>query len=273
VANLYIVATPIGNLDDISARALVTLEKVDLILAEDTRTTRKLLNHYKIKKTLISFNEHNQQKRIPFVINTLTKGDVALVSDAGVPTISDPGQRLIAELHSRGIRVIPIPGPTAIAAALSASGITGNSFLFLGFLPRRQGERHRLLNSLISFDRTIIIFESPHRVLKTLNELALFWGDRNISVCRELTKLYEEIYKGSVSQAISHFANPRGEFTLVIEGNSGNKETWSQMELKTELLKLKTEGYKAKEAVELLANVSGHPKRLIYEMWLSNHVT
>jgi len=271
VPDLYIVATPIGNLADVTIRALDTLGKVDLILAEDTRTTKILLNHYGIKKPLISFNEHNQTTRIPLVIDALMNGDVALVSDAGVPTISDPGQRLIAETHSLGIRVIPIPGPTALATALSASGFDGNSFLFLGFLPRKKGERHRLLYSLGYYHQTIIIYESPHRLLRTLNELALFWGDRAVSVCRELTKLYEEIYRGSLIEAMSHFTNPRGEFTLVLEGNNANKETWSTVEVQSELSKLKTQGYRAKESIELLATLSGHSKRFIYENWLSNH--
>jgi len=218
---LYPVGTPIGNLKDISLRALELLKKVSLIAAEDTRHTRKLLSHYDIHTSLTSFYEHNQLRKIPYLIKKLKAGeDIALVSKAGMPGISDPGYYLIKEAVRGGIEIIPIPGPTALALGLVASGLSTQSFVFEGFLGRKKVEWLKKLNRLKEEERTIVIYEAPHRVRKILPEIRKILGDRQIAVARELTKKFEEIIRGKVSEveAIFEEKEPRGEFTLVIEG-------------------------------------------------------
>jgi len=220
MAELYLVATPIGNLEDITLRALRVLREVDLIAAEDTRTARKLLSHHGIRARLLSYNDHNKQARIPRILAALRQGAVALVSEAGMPGISDPGQDLVAAAAEAGFPVVPIPGPSAVTAALAVSGLPTRQFTYLGFLPRRAGERRRLLASLAAEPRTIVAFESPHRLRPALADLLAVFGDRRIAVCRELTKAFEEVFRGRISDALERFPEPRGEFTLVIEGAS-----------------------------------------------------
>ncbi len=215
---LYIVATPIGNLEDISLRALRILTEVPLIAAEDTRRTRHLLTTYGIKTPLTSYHEHNKKARLARLLSHLEKHDLALVSEAGMPGVSDPGYELIVVAIEHGIPVVPIPGPSAVVTALAASGLPTDEFVFVGFLPRKKGERRRLLEAISDEPRTIVAFEAPHRLLVALRDIKEVLGDRRIAVCRELTKLYEEIFRGLVHQAIEHFQEPRGEFTLVIEG-------------------------------------------------------
>ncbi|RLE06850.1 16S rRNA (cytidine(1402)-2'-O)-methyltransferase [Candidatus Aerophobetes bacterium] len=220
---LYPVGTPIGNLKDITLRALEILKEVDLIASEDTRHTRKLLSHYDIHTSLTSFYEHNQLKKTPYLIDCLKKGkNVALVSKAGMPGISDPGYYLIKEAVKEKIKIVPIPGPTALAIALVASGLPMDNFVFEGFLGRRKSERMKKLKKLREEERTIIIYEAPHRLKKTLEEIREVLGDRRIAVGRELTKKFEEIIRGRVSEAENIFKErtPRGEFTLVIEGKA-----------------------------------------------------
>ena len=217
---LYVIATPIGNLEDISLRALRLLQEVKLIAAEDTRTTRRLLNAYNIKTPLTSYHEHSKRAKLDYLLNYLEKEDMALVSEAGMPGLSDPGYELIVAAIERGISVVPIPGASAVITALVVSGLPTDQFLYVGFLPRRKGQRQRLLSSIIDEPRTIVAFETPHRLGEALSDIEEILGDRRISVCRELTKIHEEIFRGRVSQAKEHFVEPRGEFSLVIEGKT-----------------------------------------------------
>jgi len=217
---LYVIATPIGNLEDISLRALRLLQEVKLIAAEDTRTTRHLLNAHNIKTPLTSYHEHSKKAKLDYLLNYLEKEDLALVSEAGMPGLSDPGYELIVAAIERGISVVPIPGASAVITALVVSGLPTDQFLYLGFLPRRKGQRQRLLSSIVDEPRTIVAFETPHRLRKALSDIEEILGNRRLSVCRELTKVHEEIFRGRVSQAREHSAEPRGEFTLVIEGKT-----------------------------------------------------
>ena len=217
---LYVIATPIGNLEDISLRALRLLREVKLIAAEDTRTTRHLLNAYNIKTPLTSYHEHSKGAKLDYLLDYLEKEDLALVSEAGMPGLSDPGYDLIVAAIARGICVVPIPGASAVITALVVSGLPTDQFLYVGFLPRRKGQRQRLLSSIVDEPRTIVAFETPHRIRETLSDIEEILGDRRLSVCRELTKVHEEIFRGRVSQAREHFAEPRGEFSLVIEGKT-----------------------------------------------------
>jgi 16S rRNA (cytidine1402-2'-O)-methyltransferase len=215
---LYLVATPIGNLEDMSLRAIRILSQVRLIAAEDTRKTKRLLSAYNIKTPLVSYYEHSKLSKLSQLLRQLEEGDIALVSEAGMPGISDPGYELVTAAIEHGIPVVPIPGPSAVLAALAISGLPANQFLFLGFLPRRKGERRRLLQSIALETHTIVAFEAPHRLLKALADVLEVLGNRRIAICRELTKIHEEVFRGTISQALEHFTTPRGEFTLVIEG-------------------------------------------------------
>jgi 16S rRNA (cytidine1402-2'-O)-methyltransferase len=217
---LYVIATPIGNLEDISLRALRLLQEVKLIAAEDTRTTRHLLNAHNIKTPLTSYHEHSKRAKLDYLLNYLEKEDIALVTEAGMPGLSDPGYELITAAIDRGISVVPIPGASAVITALVVSGLPTDQFLYLGFLPRRKGQRQRLLNSIVDEPRTIVAFETPHRLREALSDIEGILGNRRLSVCRELTKVHEEIFRGRVSQAREYFIEPRGEFSLVIEGKT-----------------------------------------------------
>jgi len=220
VPALYVIATPIGNLEDISLRALRLLQEVTLIAAEDTRTTRRLLNAYNIKTPLTSYHEHSRKAKLDYLLDYVGKEDLALVSEAGMPGLSDPGYELIIAAIGRGICVVPVPGPSAVITSLVVSGLPTDQFLYLGFLPRRQGQRQRLLGSLVDEPRTLVAFETRHRLGEALSDIEGILGDRRLSVCRELTKVHEEIFRSRVSQVREHFAEPRGEFTLVIEGKT-----------------------------------------------------
>ncbi len=217
---LYIIATPIGNLEDISLRALRLLREVQLIAAEDTRTTRRLLTAYDIKTSLTSYHEHSKRAKLDYLLEHLKKEDLALVSEAGMPGLSDPGYELIVAAIGRGISVVPIPGASAVITALVVSGLPTDQFVYVGFLPRRKGQRQRLLNSIADDRRTIVAFETRHRLTGVLGEIEEILGDRRLCVCRELTKVHEENFRGRVSQARKHFVEPRGEFSLVIEGKT-----------------------------------------------------
>jgi 16S rRNA (cytidine1402-2'-O)-methyltransferase len=217
---LYVVATPIGNLEDISLRALRILREVGLIAAEDTRKTRRLLNAYDIHTPLTSYHEHSNKARLDHLLAHLEREDLALVSEAGMPGLSDPGYDLVVTGIDRGVPVVPVPGPSAVITALVVSGLPTDQFVYLGFLPRRKGQRQRLLSSMCDESRTIVAFEAPHRLREALTDIGEILGDRRIAVCRELTKIHEEIFRGMVSQAREHFAQPRGEFSLVVEGKT-----------------------------------------------------
>ena len=264
---LYIVATPIGNLEDVTLRALRVLRDVPLIAAEDTRTTRKLLARHAIRARLVSYNEHNKKARIPRLLASLQDGDVALVSEGGTPVISDPGLDLVAAAVEAGFDVRPIPGPSAVTAALAVSALPTRQFTYLGFLPRRSGERLRLFASLRDDPRTIVAFESPHRLARSLSDMRREWGDRRIAVCRELTKAFEEVFRGRISEALERFTEPRGEFTLVVEGAAGPAAP-SPDAARAELLRRKEAGEPAKVAVPEVVKLYGLPRRDVYRMWL-----
>ena len=221
---LYVVATPIGNLEDITLRALRILGAVGLIAAEDTRTARKLLNKYNIKTRLTSYFEYNKKLKLSMILDALTTADVALISEAGMPGISDPGYNLVRGAIENGFNIVPVPGSSAVVTALASAGMPADQFIFLGFLPRKPGERKRLLQSIAGEPRTIVCFESPHRLIRALTDVKEELGDRTIAVCRELTKIYEEVFRGKVSESIQYFKKPRGEFTLVIEGTGNIKK-------------------------------------------------
>ncbi|PLV59409.1 16S rRNA (cytidine(1402)-2'-O)-methyltransferase [Thermotoga sp. KOL6] len=220
MGKLIILGTPIGNLEDITIRALKTLKEVDLILAEDTRRTMILLNKYKIKKPLVSFNERNSKRRIKQIIPLLKEGkNVALVSDAGMPVISDPGFNLIEECWKEGIMVDVVPGPSALTSAVAVSGFPGSKFIFEGFLPRGKNRR-RLLRTLRDEKRPVVFFESPERLVATLRDILEILGDREIFIAREMTKIHQEFFRGKVSEAIEYFEKkkPLGEITVVLSG-------------------------------------------------------
>jgi 16S rRNA (cytidine1402-2'-O)-methyltransferase len=267
VGTLYLVATPIGNLGDITGRALETLGKVRLIAAEDTRQTRKLLDHYQIRTSLISYHEHNKLSRLAEVLAALDEADVALVSDAGTPALNDPGYELVKAALQAGYPVSPIPGPSAPLAALVASGLPTDSFLYLGYLPRKTGDRQTLLRKIAALPYTLIFLETPHRLISALQELQSGLGDRSIAVARELTKLHEEIYRGRLSQALAHFnAQPaRGEITLVIEGNKA-QIAWSEEDVNSQLEQLLSEGHSAAQSAAEVADQSGWPRRTLYRL-------
>ena len=266
--SLYIVATPIGNLEDVTLRALRVLGEVGLIAAEDTRVTRRLLQRYDIHTPLTSYHEHNKLAKLPKLLSTLVEKDVALVSDAGTPGINDPGQELVHAAVKAGVQVITIPGPSAVTSAIAVSGVPVDQFVYLGFLPRRRAERRRLLASLAPERRTIVAFETPHRLRAALEDILATLGDRPIAACRELTKLHEEVYRGVISEALLHFAKPRGEFTLVIEGSVEKETGGSQQEAREMLTRLRQEGLGAKEVVAQVAKKSGLSRREAYRLWL-----
>ena len=270
MGTLYIVGTPIGNLEDVSLRALRILGEVDLIAAEDTRRTRKLLTHYGIETPLTSYHEHNKLAKLDELLSTLQQKDVALVSEAGMPGLSDPGYELIAAAIARGIPVVPVPGPSALLTALVISGLPTDSFLYLGFLPRRRKERRQLLASVARERHTLVAFEAPHRLRASLADLKDVLGDRRIATARELTKMYEEVWRGSVSQALAHFEEspPRGEFTLVIEGAKGERVTWDEGQVMESLDELLAEGVERKEAVKTVSELASWPKREVYKLAL-----
>ncbi len=270
MSTLYLVATPIGNLGDISGRALRVLNEVGLIAAEDTRQTAKLLRHYDIHTPCISYHEHNKLVRLERVLEALQSGDVALVSDAGTPALNDPGFELVRAVITAGHKVSPIPGACAPIAALVASGLPTDAFLYLGYLPRKQQERARLLAEVAGLSFTLIFLETPHRLLASLSDLETALGDRQMAVTRELTKLHEEIFRGRVGEARQHFTQfpPRGEFTLVISGLPAGIERWTEGHLNAELeanLKL---GESASQLSARLATVSGWSRKEIYRQVL-----
>ncbi len=266
MSTLYLVATPIGNLEDMSARGLRTLREVWLIAAEDTRQTAKLLRHYDIHTPCISYHEHNKLVRVERVLDSLQDGDVALVSDAGTPALNDPGYELVRAVIAAGHEVSPIPGACAPIAALVASGLPTDAFLYLGYLPRKSGERERLLKQVSGHPYTLIFLEAPHRMLQALEHLQSALGDRQIAVGRELTKMHEEIFRGSLSEALKYFTDhpPRGEFTLVVEGSTNQAKRWTEERLDAELQILLTGGESSSHTAARLAESSGWSRREIY---------
>ena len=266
---LYVVPTPIGNLEDITLRALRILGEVGLIAAEDTRVTRKLLSRHSIRAPLTAFHEHNKARKLPELLRRLSDEDIALVSDAGSPAINDPGQELIAAAAEAGFAVVALPGPSAVTTAIVASGIPSDGFIFLGYLPRGKTERAALLSDLVAEPRTLVAFETPHRLSASLADLRAALGDRRIAVCREMTKLHEEIFRGSISEAIDHFTNPRGEFTLAIEGSPAESPKLNAEEAKTLLAQSKAKGMTARDAISAAIPATGLSRRRLYTLWLT----
>lgn len=268
---LYVVATPIGNLEDITLRALRVLSEVALIAAEDTRTTRKLLSHYDIHTVLTSYHEHTSPEKEAELLDSLVEQDIALVTEAGVPGISDPGIRLIRGAVERGYSVVPVPGPSAVTTAVAVSGLPADTFLFLGFLPRDTAERISLLDSVAALPHTLVAFESPYRLRDSLTDLLDVLGDRQLAVCRELTKVYEEVWRGTLNEAVRRFETtaPRGEFTLVIEGAEEEPPApWTAAQVRALLAERKAHGARAKSTVKEVAELARWPKRDVYQIWI-----
>jgi len=265
---LYVVATPIGNLEDITLRALRILREVRLIAAEDTRKTKRLLVTYDIKTPMTSYHEHNKWAKLDYILNCLDNGDVALVSEAGMPGMSDPGYELIVAASQRGIPVVPIPGPSIVSTALVVSGLPTKQFIYLGFLPNKVNSRRRMLESIANEYGTIVVLESPHRLLAALNDILLVLGDRKIAVCRELTKIHEEVFRGRISQTITHFTQPRGEFTLIIGGKEEKDKPLLTRDIERQLHDMHRSGVTAKEAIARVAGETGLSKKELYRAWL-----
>jgi 16S rRNA (cytidine1402-2'-O)-methyltransferase len=266
---LYIVATPIGNLEDISQRALRVLREVKLIAAEDTRKTRKLLTAYDIKTPMTSYYEHNKLTKLEYILGQVKEKDVALVSEAGMPGISDPGYELIAAASKQNINVVAIPGASAITTALAVSGLPTDRFTFIGFLPNKAAARRKALEGIANEPGTIMALEAPHRLTEALEDIFKVIGDRRIAVCREMTKIHEEVFRGTISEAIRHFGNPRGEFTLVIEGRGVKEKPQMSKNVERQLHELYLAGSTAKEAVATVAGETGLKRKELYQTWIN----
>ncbi|TYP57380.1 16S rRNA (cytidine(1402)-2'-O)-methyltransferase [Thermosediminibacter litoriperuensis] len=275
---LYLCPTPIGNLEDITLRVLRVLKEVDYIAAEDTRVTRKLLNHYGIKTPLTSYREHNRAEKGEEIVRDLLEGkSVALVSDAGTPGISDPGEDLVKKAVEAGIRVVPLPGPSAVICAVAASGLSTGKFVFEGFLPQKSSERRKRLAELKDEERTIVFYEAPHRLLKSLSDIREILGNRRITVAREMTKVHEEFFRGSVEEAVMRYRSepPRGEIVLVLEGFRGEKPETGGIDLEDEesrrllLDRIRTymnQGMDKKKAMKTAAKELGVSRREAYKL-------
>lgn len=270
---LYLCATPIGNLEDITLRCIRILGEVDLIAAEDTRQTVKLLNHFEIKKPMVSYHEHNKMEKGKELVNLLLEGkNIALVSDAGMPAISDPGEDLVKLCIENGINVIPIPGASASLSALIVSGLSTRSFCFEGFLPSNKKEKKEKLQQLAQETRTIILYESPHRIKDTLSDLLQYLGDRRVSLSRELTKKFEETLRGTISEvhSILQQREIKGEFVIVIEGINikdlidNEAKKWHNITIEQHILMYMEQGMDKKEAIKKVAEDRKLPKKEVY---------
>lgn len=271
---LYLCATPIGNLDDITLRVLKTLKEVDLIAAEDTRHSIKLLNHFEIKTPMTSYHEFNKIDKARYLVDQLRNGlNLALITDAGTPGISDPGEELVKQCYEAGVEVTSLPGPAACVTALTLSGMSTRRFCFEAFLPTDKKERQWILKELQTETRTVVVYEAPHRLIRTLEELMGALGDRRITICRELTKRYEEAYRTTFSEALARYGKeePRGECVIVIEGvsilslRSEQERAWREMSVEDHMESYEREGIDRKEAMRLVAKDRGISKRDVYQ--------
>lgn len=268
MGTLYLVATPIGNLEDITARALRVLREVSMIAAEDTRHTGKLLKHFEISTRQTSYFEHNKSAKLEAVLRKLSDGDVALVSDAGTPALNDPGYELVRAALKAGHQVSPVPGPNAPIAALVASGLPTDNFLYLGYLKRKSTDRKRQLAEVKQFPYTLIFLETPHRLLAALDDLLSELGDRQIAVARELTKLHEEIYRGRISEAAAYFSGHpiKGEITLVIDGAPHEDQQWELTRVQESLKEGLARGESPSSLAREISAQSGWKRRQVYRM-------
>ena len=276
---LYLCATPIGNLEDITYRVIRILKEVDLIAAEDTRNSIKLLNHFEIKTPMTSYHEYNKYEKGRYLIEQMQEGkNIALITDAGTPGISDPGEELVAMCYEAGIPVTSLPGPAACITALTISGLPTRRFAFEAFLPSDKKERAVILEELKRETRTIILYEAPHRLVKTLEELSENLGDRKIALCRELTKKHETVFRGSLLEAVSWYKDnpPKGECVMVLEGRSREemeqeaRQQWEDMPLEAHMEHYMSQGIDKKEAMKLVAKDRGISKRDVYQALLKD---
>ena len=278
MGTLYIVGTPIGNLEDLTLRAIRVLGQVDLVAAEDTRVTRRLLTHLGIRARLASYHQHNWERQIPELLKALASGDVALVTDAGMPMVSDPGSELVSQATAHGYPVDVAPGPSAVTTAVALSGMAqsqtdSGEFYFMGFLPRRSKDRRAQLERAKSIDARLIIFEAPHRIKATLKDIGAILGDRDIAVCREMTKLHQEVFRGTVSGALDHFAEPLGEIVLVVAGAKpafADSMDHRLEEAEQKMIELRASGTNSRDAIAQVSRETGLPRNLLYRLWLAS---
>lgn len=269
-SSLYLIPTPIGNLDDITIRALNVLKMVDFILCEDTRETGKLLNYFNIRKKLVSCHEFNEDKIKDYVIQELSNGrNIGLVTDQGSPIISDPGYIVVREVIKNNFNVISLPGATAFVPALSSSGITPSPFLFYGFLSSKESKQKKELESLKKLKYTMIFYESPHRIKSTLFNMLKIFGDRNISISREISKIYEEVFRDKISKLLDFCDNMKGEMVIIVEGNL-NVQDYSDLSILDHVKLYLDDGITEKEAIKIVAKERDVPKSLIYKEYHDN---
>lgn len=278
---LYLCATPIGNLEDITLRVLRTLKEVDLIAAEDTRHSIKLLNHYEIRTPMTSYHEYNKVEKAQYLVGKLKEGQsVALITDAGTPAVSDPGEELVRQCYEAGVEVTSLPGPAACITALTLSGLPTRRFAFEAFLPAENRERQRVLEELKDETRTIILYEAPHHLVRTLKELLQALGDRRFTLCRELTKKHETAWQTTLSEAIARYGGeePRGECVLVIEGRNPEEllkeqqQDWQRLSVREHVAYYESRGRERKEAMRLAAKDRGVSRREIYQRLLEGNL-
>ena len=275
---LYLCATPIGNLGDMTPRVVETLRSVDLIAAEDTRNSIKLLNHFEIKTSMTSYHEYNKVEKADYLVELMQQGkDIALITDAGTPAISDPGEVLVSKCHEADIAVTSLPGAAACITALTLSGLSTRRFCFEAFLPADKKERAEIMEELKEESRTIILYEAPHHLVRTLQELSETLGDRRLTLCRELTKKFETVLPTTIENALAMYESeePRGEYVLVIEGKSlqqkkeERRASWQSMSIEEHMAYYEKEGMDEKTAMKQVAKDRGVPKREIYQYLLS----
>ncbi len=271
MGTLYVVATPIGNLEDMTFRAIRVLREVSLVAAEDTRKSGLLLKHFDISSPMTSYFEHNKLAKLDRILDALATGDVALISDAGTPGINDPGYELVRAAIAEGHTVVPVAGPSAFVAALSASGLPTERFTYLGFLPRRSSERREMLQRYAQVPETLVFYEAPHRVRETVDDLLAVLGpEREVVLARELTKRFEEFWRGPLADAAGHLAvtEPRGEYTVLVAGAEPKRDDWNDEGVQRTLLALESEGVTGSRAVKQVAQLSGRARAEVYELWL-----